>query len=322
MTILNIVERIKLTFPQASIPEILKDIDFVQKKFSEKTYILEKEGELASPSTTTEWSLPSDYLELSDSQAMELYDSNGNPQYLRDLQIWYSIDTGTIKFYSTSDSVTITDMSSVDSIYMRYKYKAPAIDEYSDSLTIDEEFHDGIESGVMERLFARYPTIPVFDGQGKLVSMRNDMSMIGYHKNEYNSATVRARQRMNSKKNTYSDLQSYPFAGKFELIRRGKLSVATTIVPVSLGYLDYLKVTCTYPSTVTIGANWGWTTTPTGAIVGNTLTLTSASSEFTESMIVEKANYSMRHSRSSATTWVFTLPSSYTNLSFCLTEPS
>jgi len=328
MTILNIIERAKITFPQASHSELLKDIDTVQKRFSEKTLMLEKEGELASPSTSLEWSLPSDFLELSDRDSIELYDSNGNPLYLKNLQIWYTIDTGVITFYSTSGSTITSIPSSVDTVYMRYKYRSGTIDEVTDSLTIDEDFHEGIESGAMERLYVRYPTLPILtrgkEGDSGIAiggMMRHDMNMIQYHRSIYDRATIDARKRRNSKRGTYSDVQSYPFAGRFELIKRGKLSGATTILPVSLGYDNYLKVTCTSPTTVTIGTSWGWTTTPTGVISSGTLTLTSASSEFTETMMVQSP-YSMRHSRSSATTWVFTLPSSYTNCVIYLTEPS
>jgi hypothetical protein len=323
MTIQNLIEGAQRSFPKARHAELIKDIDVVQKRFSRETLLLEKEGSLASPSTTLSWDLPSDFIELADKDSIQLYNSDGDPLYLGQLEIEAVIDNGHITFYSTT-TTTIDNMpSSVDSAYIRYRYVAPDVDEYTDTLTIDESFHEGIEAGVMERLYARYPTIPLLNEPGAAGQIfRHDTNMISYWKGVYTENRINAKKYRNSKRNTFTEFSNYPFAGRFELIKRGYVSSTTTIFPTTLGYSKYVKVTVTSPSTVTIGNNWGWTTTPTGSVTGSTLTLASADSEFTETMVVKNANYSRRHARTDATAWTFDLPSSFTTYSFELVELS
>lgn len=282
MTVNQIVESILQSFPQAQPKQILLDIDTAQKNFALESGLLRKKGLLSSISTNTAWLLPNDFNSLID---VLIYDGNGVSTTLEERNLAYEIELGKFFIYSLT-STTITGVpAAIATIYLDYAYKPSTISGLTDTLTIDEEFHEGIEAKVLSKYFAKFPINSV-DGNGQVVSYYN-VAMAKYWSDVAQSYINKAKRKIamqNVRSQSNHGAMQYQYAGKFTLPRRTDDTAYSSTVNVSSlseAYSKYARFNATDPTTVTEAITpIGYTITSESYSGGNELTINAPSGTF------------------------------------------
>lgn len=158
MTLQNMVESLKASFPEASESMIIKEIDVAQRKFVSRTRLLKDVGELSNITSYISFTLPTNFKSL---MGIYYYDSNDDPIYEQDLTITAEVHTvGSNKkltFRSTNFTPIDSLPTNIDSIQIEY-YKFPtAITARSSTLTIPEQYWEALEMMVMIKFMKMFP---------------------------------------------------------------------------------------------------------------------------------------------------------------------
>lgn len=285
MTLQHIYETAKQIFPQIGETQIVQEADRAQKELARDTEILETTVSLSSPSTNVVWSLPSDFLKV---ERIDYYDSSDNPLYVgNDIYIDYEVEQDKI-FFRGTNSTNITGLpSDVSTVYLRYSKLPLSLSNISSSLSIDEQYHEGVLAKVMERLYARFPTVSI-EG-GRIIDWR----AVDYWKGEYNDVRLQAKRDKNNKTNDDINVVSYPHGGDFYLQKRVKDSSGGSVAGTLVGFSKYVKITATSPSTVSVGTPIGFSSV-SASESGGTISVTT-SAEFSVNTFVvpnQNINYS------------------------------
>jgi len=290
MTVLNIIEQVEQLFPELGRTQILLDIDSSQKEFADNTKILTKQGQLSGISTNISWALPSDCVEVYD---IELYGSDDMELYLDEEDLTYHIDRDVITFLDEDDDSLTRLPSAISYAYLDYVYRPASITLETDSLSIPEDFHEGILAKVLSKYYARFPQQIITSG-GVIKAV--DLKMVSYWESVYDKQRIEAKRWVNVNKNNIGseakkDILGYPIS-----VRR-KRNLTSGAIPVNaynLFYSKYYRFTATSPSTLTENEISGFSGAITLSIVGGTITV-SSSAEFTSSMFIvpnQSVNYS------------------------------
>lgn len=277
MLVKNAFEQIYELFPSVLESAIIKDIDLAQKELANDTNILTALGSLASPTANFAWTLPSDFLTLTD---LAFYDSTGNPYYLGEDSIEHEIEFGKLYFKSMDSEEIIVLPSGISSAYLHYVKRPASITSLSDSFTIDEELHDGIVCKVLQKYFAKYPVDTV--AQGQVIKAR-DWNAVRYYQGESNKFIRKGKILKSKKEDSRKEPIFYPHAGKIELPRRNYDSSVAIVIPgIVSSYSKYSFITCIEGQTSgTVSGTTGFGTI-TATISGNTITLVSTSADFVQ----------------------------------------
>ncbi len=310
MTTQQYVENIKAIFPQPKEAQIVRDLDTAQKLFAVETGMIEARGQLSSIATNQAWNLPSNFSRLTD---VVLYDSNSKPKYLGDYNYEYEIEFE--KFFIKSlTSVPITGLNTeIDTAYIHYIALSKTLASRDTALEIDSHFRDALEHYVLGRYFGKYPTNLGTDRGGNPTTGIN-LRAAQFHLAEYEKLKIKAKREINSREPA-GEVQNYQHAGAQVLPRRinDAAAASTTTVQVSALsdiYSKYVAFTITSPNTVveTI-AQIGYSTV-TGAISGDTFTLSStAEFAFNSQIVINNADVTYLYNSTSEI--VFTFPSGW-----------
>lgn len=214
MIVLRAVEEAKSIFPSLLEKQFLEYLDSSQKMLAEESgAILTDRGQLADIHTNTAWTLPANALKIID---VVMYDSSNNPLYLSDYNYAYEIEFGNFYIYSkTSTPITGLD-AGISTVYLEFEKKATTVNSLTSTFDIPEPFHNGILAGMYQRLFSLYPVTQVINGN---TVVARDYRAVQNFEREYIKTRRRLKQSLN-KDGTFKESQTYPFAGKFELVRR------------------------------------------------------------------------------------------------------
>ena len=158
MTLQNMIESLKASFPEATESMIVKEIDVAQRKFVSRTRLLRDVGELSNITTYISFTLPTDFKSLI---GIYYYDENDDPIYEEDLTIAAEVHrVGTNKkltFRSTNFTPIDNLPTNISSIQIDY-YKFPtAITARSSTLSIPEQYWEALEMMVMIKFMKMFP---------------------------------------------------------------------------------------------------------------------------------------------------------------------
>ncbi len=254
MTVNNIIEEVKQIFPEISESQIIKTIDYAQKKYAGEVGILRKSGELTDISSNITWVLPSDCKQVID---ITFYDSNDMPLYMDDLGLLYQIVFSKITFLKSDGTKLSNIPDSVSSVYIDYEYYPETISGVDDTLEIDEELHGAILSEVLRSLFSKIP-VDVLTRDGVIKS--RDWSAVQYHGAEYSKYVTKGKARAEVGKDGIDADITYDKLGNPIIARRQNLGIGSTVNFNTLNtvFTKYIRFTATSPSTVTISEQFGW----------------------------------------------------------------
>ncbi len=282
MTIQRSVEEIRQIFPNVLETQVIDDLDKAQKDFCEQTKYLERTDSLASPSSNFAWTLPSDYSGFID---LLLYDVDGNPLEPADYDIDYEIQNGVIYFKSTTETPITSLDSAIDSVYLVLNYRPATLSSRGSSYSVNDDHIPGVEALVFQKYYAKYPVDTVV--RGEVVKIR-DFNAVNYWKSEARDFRIKAKQYVNTRENLkFDSVINYGMGGKFVMPKRAKTATLSSIsTPTFLAklYSKYLELTSVAGVITVSDYSFGWSTTPTASLSSNTLTITSADSEISDTM--------------------------------------
>lgn len=310
MTIKKSVEEIKQVFPRVPESEIINDLDIAQKEFIDETLYLESYNSLSGISTNTVWLLPSIFNGLKE---ILFYDINGNPLYKEDFQLDYEIEFNSLYFKSTTDTPLTKMPDGIVYIYVGFYMKPQPLISIASTYSLNDEHINGAVAKVYKSYYAKFPVdIMISRGvnAGEIIHNR-DFNAVKYWAGEEASVRVKAKKWVNRKNDTTTgSAMNYQMAGDFVFPLRTKAQVGQTgggilvspggIIPVSIlpqMYSKYLKFTATNGVPIVSDYSFGWTTLPTIVYSINptythpdVFTITSANSEFTNTMNPDSNN--------------------------------
>jgi len=189
MTLQNIIEIVKESFPDKGEPRIIKEIDLAQKTFVEETDITKDRAALSGLSSGVSFDLPSGYLKV---KRVDFLDSNNK---VIDHPLIYNIEFDKITFDATDYDITVIP-SSIAKIIINYVPRPADITSRSDSFTIPQEFIPAIEAKVMERFYALFPTITTTDKNGNSIMVK-DWNAVHYWVSIYDKYRIEAKKYVN-----------------------------------------------------------------------------------------------------------------------------
>jgi len=314
MTTLHQIESIQQVFPDISRNQIRLDLDTAQKLVVSETGVITTTGSLTSVTTSVAWTLPTGFIKLLD---FVMYDASYNPIYLEERNYKYEIVNDKFYVYST----TSTPIEGLDCTYAYIIYEAlpTTLSSESTELEVSESYRDALESYVLSKYFAKFPTPYVIRGQ--LVTAINFQAAT-YHQNIYEKLRIKLKKEFNSRETTDGNVINYPQAGKFYLPRRmGEAVSAGTVDVSSIGEqytkFAYFKVTGDVTDqAATLESGY---TAITLTVATNTATV-SSSAEFDLETIIIPNNWDATWVRNSSSEIVITLPSGWTTFSFEIYE--
>jgi len=316
MTTLHQIESIQQVFPKVSRNQIRLDLDIAQKLLVANAGAITTVGSLSSVTTSVAWTLPSGFVEFID---FVMYDASYNPIYIGEKNYKYEIENDKFFVYST----TSTPISGLDCTYAQIIYKSlpTTLSSESTSMEVEEYYRDALESYVLSKYFAKFPTATIIQGQPV---MALNFQAATFHKNNYNDLRIRLKREVNSRLVSSGNVVNYPHAGAFYLPRRMGEAVAASTVDISsisdqYTKFAYFKVTGDVTSqAATLETGY---TAITLTVSGDTATL-SSDAEFDEETILTPnlINADAYWTRNSASEIVITLPAGWTTFSFEIYE--
>lgn len=300
MTVQNMVEEVRQVFPDLKESQVLKKIDFSQKKYAAEIGILKKSGQLTDIDSNITWTLPTDCKEVID---ITFYDSDDMPLYMDDLGLCYEIVFGKLTFLNGDQTALSNLPSTISYAYIDYVYNPDDIDDVTDSLEVDEELHEYVLADVWRGLYASFP-VDTLTREG--IRTVRDWNAVRYWQGEYKEGVKKGRMRVAVGKDAVDGDVKLDVLGNPIRLARQRISTTTTIDVSGLRaiFSKYIRFTAVSPSTITIAEQFGWTTaiaTPT--ILSNVITVAS-SAEFSATMTAI-TNIGIRHERTSTSAWEF-----------------
>lgn len=249
MTLQHLVEGVEQQFPNIGRTQIIKEFDLAQKTLCSEAGLLEASGSLSDVTSYISWSLPSNFVKLNQ---VDLYDSDGDPLYIENLNIDFEIYDGKIHFFSLTATPLASMPSSIAYIVLRYEKMPSDLTSINSTLTIDEVEYPAMEALVFERLYARFKVPKFVDKDGNVISVI-DTTSLKYWSEKYHQLKVEAKRRKNLLDDTKRDATFYQHAGRTYFIKRTKeTSVDTITIPsYSSLYTNYVRFSATSPSTIT-----------------------------------------------------------------------
>lgn len=295
MTVKNIIEQVQTVFPKIGKTQIIKSIDYAQKKYAGEIGLLRKTGTLSSPSSNITWTLPTDCKQVID---ILFYNSNDMPLYMDDLGLSYEIVFGKITFINDDGTKLSNLPTTVDSAYIVYEHYPSTVDGEDDSLDIDEELHDAIVAWVMKDYHSKYP-VEVMTNDG--VIMTKDWRAVSHWQGEYMYYLKTGRMRAEADQDGVDSQPKMNSLGYPIITRRQKITSGSSVsvTPLSETFSKYIRFTAVSPSTVSIDEQFGWDSTiPTPSVSSGTIEVT-GSAVFSASTFVnpnQNINYTYQSS--------------------------
>lgn len=281
----QLIDAIHQVFPNVSRNQIRLDLDTAQKLLADETGTVEKLAELSDVTTNNVWLLPSNFTGMKD---IKFYDEEGNPLYVETLNYKWEIEGNKLYIYSTG-STPISGLD-VDSAFMLYKAISDSIIDETSPMTILDHYRDAVESYILSKYFAKFPTSTIIQGQA--VNGIN-LQAAKYHQDIYEKLRIKIKRLFNSREITNGETINYDTAGRFVLPRRtketgvGAMSGVTITLPgLSTLYtrFAYFKLLSTDSGEIEPIVSYGYNTL-VATKAGNTLTLASTG-EFDEEFIL------------------------------------
>lgn len=198
MTIMQMYELCQIEVPQAGQTLILEFINEKIKEFAHRTEIYKKSDTITIVANTVEYTLATESTDIDGNKIIriEFKDSDGE-FVVSTYQLKYDINETKIRFYDYLGCPITGIPSEVATI--QYEYIAvPPTKIITDTLTeINSQFHEGIRSGVMSKLYRLYPTIQKVLSDGSTAMMK-DISMIQLTTKEFEDAVHKGMRFANS----------------------------------------------------------------------------------------------------------------------------
>jgi len=312
---LQLIESIQQVFPNVSRNQIRLDLDSAQKLFADETGTILVKGSLSTPATNVAWDLPTGFVELKE---FLMYDADGNPVYLEDLNYKYEIDLD--KFYVyTKTSIPLTGLDCTYA-YIIYTALPDTLSTESISMDITEHYRDAVESYVLAKYFRKFKIPMVSNGQ---VVEAFDPRMSQLHSQEYEKLRIKAKRSFNSRIKTDNNPLYYSDPGLYYLPKRINDSTTGTTVSIS-GIAElytkyaYYKITSGASGEQAAVLKTGYSTIVC-SVTGDVIALES-SAEFDEESIILINNWDASWIRNNSSEIVITAPSGWTNISFEIYE--
>lgn len=288
-TILKTVEEIKQVFPIRGEAQIIFDLDKAQKDFINETQYLNKSSSLSGLTSDFAWALPSDFVEF---KSLLVYNSSGEPLRLIDYYLDYEISGGYIVFKSTNSTVITSIPVGIATIYLSYYYRPATLTAITSSFSVEDEHIDGLKARVLESYYATIPVDTFNYRTGEIVKLR-DLNSAGYWKGKAKEYEIKAKKYIIGKNNIgFKGAINYGMAGSFLLPLSSEITGGGTISSQLLSalYSKYLLFTSVAGVVTVSSSSFGWSSTPTVAYLANVFTITSANSEFTDTMLADSNN--------------------------------
>ena len=201
MTLQRICERIQREIPQVKIPEIVEDINEIQKDFCVETEILRKTGDITIVANTVTYTLLTEFSTLDKVLRVDFLDSSG---VLVDEEDTLKMDIkpdGKVTFYDYYGQAITTIPSGIATIRVYYSYTPATL--VSGTLTaspdIPDHLHDGLVHGELARLYSRIPTIVKAFPDGSTAQTKDFQSM-QYNEVKYREYVIKAKKLANIEK--------------------------------------------------------------------------------------------------------------------------
>lgn len=313
MTTLQQIESIQQVFPNVSRNQIRLDLDIAQKLLVANTGAITTVGSLSNVTTSVAWTIPSLFIEFMD---FVMYDADYKPIYIGEKNYKYEIENDKFFVYST----TTTPIEGLDCTYAQIIYRSlpTSLSSESTALEVEEYYRDALESYILSKYFAKFPTATIIQGQPV---MALNFQAAKYHRDNYNDLRIRLKREVNSRL-VSNGAVNYPDAGGTYLPRRmGEAVSAGTVDVSSIGEqytkFAYFKVTGDVTDqAATIETGY---TAITLTVATNTATF-SSSAEFDEETIIIPNNWDATWVRNSSSEIVITIPDGWSTFAFEIRE--
>jgi len=220
MTVLNIVETVKMAFPNLTDSTILQKIDLIQKDFISATGGIEKIGLLPNPVGSRVWRIPNGYIKIN---SVNYYSSDTKPLYDEDMpySLKYKIEKNRLIFYDASAEENVGGIpSNVHLITVDYTTLPATISDIANVLELEERFHNAVLNGVLRDFYSLFPIPIIYNGQSTVMKDRNSIT---YYSTEYEKSKIERIKANNKTDNTGWDIILYDYAGGVELPKRAQI---------------------------------------------------------------------------------------------------
>lgn len=226
MTLKNMVETVQQIFPNIGETQVVHEIDKAQKDFCRRTGILRKLFKLTDIDTKSSWELPEKVVEIDE---VLPFNDEGQPCYFSMYNISWLVEDGMLRFYSY-DGTTLENLSDFGNVYVRAVVIPDTISTVSDTLEIDEDFHEYLLNYVFERFYSSFP-VEVLTQSG--VVKTRDWQAVKYHAAKYLEGIKEGKRRKNSEGTTQWNVQIYQDAGLTDAFRPREDSAFTNAIEIS-----------------------------------------------------------------------------------------
>lgn len=200
MTFLQLIESIYQIFPQPGEVQIKKDLNEIYRDFASRTRLIKTTYDETIVASTVKYALASDV----DSVYMIEFLNSSNQILLNDDTLKFIIESGYITFLDYYGA-QITSIPGDVATIKYYYYKIPAeLSADSDIPSLPTRFHEALVHGVLERYYAKFPSIKRVYSDGSFAMVQNT-DMITYHSLKYKEMIREGRKHANK----MQDLTSY-----------------------------------------------------------------------------------------------------------------
>jgi len=198
MTIYNMFEMCQVEVPQAGQTLILELINERIKEFAHRTEIYKKTDTITIVADTVEYTLLTEFADIDGDKLTKVTFKDSDGEYAKAIyELKFIIENGKIRFYDYLNCAITEIPAEVAYIYCEYVAVPPTKTITSSLTEIDSQFHEGIRSGVMERLYKLYSTLQkVFPDNS--TAMVKDIAMLQLSATEFEKSVHKGIRFANS----------------------------------------------------------------------------------------------------------------------------
>lgn len=204
MQLNRICERIQREFPDVRIPEIVEDINDIQKDFCIETEILKTSGNLTAVASTVTYTLLTEFPTLDKILRVDFLDSDGNPLETTETLKMDIRPDGTITFYDFYGG-SLTELPSGTTIKFYYTYTPTTLvaGTLSASPDIPSQLHEALVFGELAKLHSTIPTLNKVFQDGSSMKVK-DFQSLQFNEMKYREFVIKAKKVANTEKSVLS----------------------------------------------------------------------------------------------------------------------